>query len=272
MRARLRDERGFALPVVLAIMVVALLLLVAMMSQNISATDTARRDVYQRQALQAAEAGLDLAEYRAYAVSLDARSLLTLQNNPLLTQCVVQVSGTLSVVQLPTIGQWCDASASEGMGNGASYTYRISPPATVSFSSTPGATRTCRSVLTPVLGALLANTTCLLLGDLYTVTELDKVLRREVVSTGMAGPGCPNGSGCVKRRLYATYRFGADSSIPIPANAGLLSLLGQLVTPITNLLTNGGDLRFNIQLYGRDSSFKECSATPPTPANPASGC
>jgi hypothetical protein len=280
MIARLRDEQGFALPVVLAIMVVALLLLVAMMSQNISATDTAKRDTYQRQALQAAEAGLDLAEYRANALSLDASSLLKLQNGlgVLPTQCVVQVSGALSVIQLPTIGQWCDDSTSEAMGNGASYSYRISPPASLNVTLNPsGDLVRCQdvvgllSVLTCTLNGLLGSST------IYQVTNLDKVLRRQIVSTGMAGPGCPSGPRCVKRRVYSTYSFRGQSALPIPSGAsGLGALLSGLTgTALSTLygFINGGDLDLNIRLYGRDAgTFKECSATPPTPSDPASGC
>ncbi len=280
MRARFADQRGIALPVVLAAMAVVLALVPVIMTQNISATDTAKRDVYSRQALAAAEAGLDLAEYRANAVSLDARSLLNLQSGLgiLKSQCVAQVSGALSIIELPTLGEWCPESASESLGNGSSFRYRISPPAALNVTVNPNGDIVRCTNLFP--GNLLAATLNCVLGLntlIYQVTNVDKVLQRRVVSTGMAGPGCPGtGPNCVRRRVTSTYSFRGTSALPIPGTAsglgGLLSgILNLVLGPVTSLL-NGGDLELNIRLYGRDAgSFKECTSTAPN-STPSSGC
>jgi hypothetical protein len=220
-RRLVRDERGFVMGLMVMILALALLLLSVAATQAIRTTDTANRDLNQRQALQAAEAGMDTAMYRADALSVDLRTILNVG-----AQCVAETGGALSF--LP-VGGWCPAVA-ENLGNGISYSYRVSPVA---------------HVPSPAGCPLIALVQC----------TVNHSLRRTIVSTGMAGRGCPNGDGCIKRRLMAKYSTTAQTTT-------LLPLLGLRI--LQNL---------NLQLYQRQaSSFTECSKAPAAGQDPDNGC
>jgi hypothetical protein len=215
------DERGFVMGLLVMILALALMLLAVAATQAIRTTDTANRDRYSRQAVQAAEAGLDTAVYRADALSVDLRTVLNVSN-----QCVAETGGLLTFLN---VGGWCPV-VDEDLGNDISYSYRVSP---------------VTHVAVPPTCPLLALVTC----------TVNHTLRRTVVSTGMAGPGCPNGSSCVKRRLMAKYTTSAQTTT-------LLPLLGLRI--LQNL---------SLQLYQRQtSSFTECSKAAAAGADPDNGC
>lgn len=233
MRSRLAAERGFVVPVVLGVLAVALILVAVAAATALRTTDTASRDVWARQALQAADAGVELAVRRSNAASLDLRNVVGSGTGGLLnlnSQCVVSTGSLLGIITLGSAG-WCPAVA-EDLGSGEQFSYRMS------------SLLDARAFVSGVCG--LVNLNCV----------YDHTLSRKVVSTGMAGPSCPAGPSCVKRRVLA--RLSSTS----PTRTRSTSVLG------VNVL---GSL--NLQLYNRQGdSFRECSATPPDPADPASGC
>jgi hypothetical protein len=268
------------LPVVAMVLTLALMLGGAAVLQATVTTDTAQRDVNGHKAMQAAEAGLDMAQYRMNTLSLDLRSLLDLSpplnlTQNLKTQCVAQVSGQLAIREL-SAGQWCGASETEALGNGASFTYEISPVAVLDLdaSTTPGQETCAKLYPVPPLSNLVNRTLCgaNLNSVLYNVQHLDKVLERRIVSTGMAGPGCPTGPRCVKRRVYSRFTLEGAADLPVPTGtlSGLLGLIGSLLTTLLNNLgSDEADVTFGLYERAPDS-FRECSPVPPS--TPDSGC
>ena len=166
-------ESGYALPIVLLVTTLALILAASASFSALSATDTAGRDVRSKQAVMAAEAGLDAAMAHANNLSLDLDHVLDLTQ-----QCVVSTSGTLSVV-VPTTGEWC-TTVTENLGTGAKYEYRVSPVAHIGSG----------------LPAVL-------------VGNWNGVLGRKIVSTGSID--CP-GIRCVRRRLYVEITANASAT------------------------------------------------------------
>ena len=115
---RLRDERGIALPVALAVLVMAAGLATIAARTGIVASHQSFRDRNVKSASQATSSGLQVAVYRT--------NLLQPGN----TQCVVKdpSTGTLSNAAVQADG-WC-AAQTETLGDGASYTFRISQVST----------------------------------------------------------------------------------------------------------------------------------------------
>ena len=223
----LRSESGFIVPAVIGVLVIALIFLAVAATAALRTTDTTHRDVWSRQALQAADAGIDLAARRANSASVDLRQVTS---GNVSSECVVRTGSLLGILTLGGVG-WCQA-VDESLGTGISFSYRVSSLIDV------------RTTISGTCGAV--NLNCV----------VDHSLSRKVVSTGMAGPGCPSGDRCVKRRVMA--RFASTT----PSRTRVTSVLG------VNVL---GSL--NLQLYGRQAgSYRECTVTPPTPSDPASGC
>jgi hypothetical protein len=220
MRRRARREDGYVIVLVMTVMTLTLALVGVAATQALRTTDTSLRDVHQRQALQAAETGIDAAAYRMDALSVDLRTVLNLSN-----QCVATASGALTFLN---VGGFCP-DVTESLGNGVSYRYSVGP---------------VTDVRVPPTCPLVALVTC----------TINHTLRRTIVSTGMAGRACPNGPGCVKRRLMVKHTTTAQDTTLLPL-VGLRALQ---------------DL--SLQIYSRQTgSFVECR-TNPTGAAPDSGC
>lgn len=219
-RQRLRSESGFVVPVVVGVLALSLILVAVTAAIALRTTDTAQRDVWSRQAAQSADAGLDMAIRRANSASLDLRQVL---NVNLTGQCVVSTNALLGFLSLGANG-WCPA-VDVDLGNGQSFSYYVG--ALVD-------TRTTTTVSCPILNVCTNH-----------------LLQRKVVSIGMAGPGCPGTSRCVKRRTIGRYSASGRTNLLL----GLLSSAPSL------------------QLYARETgTYRECPPTPTTPSDPASGC
>jgi hypothetical protein len=228
LRNRLGSESGFVVPALVGVLAIALILLSVAATAALRTTDTSHHDVWSRQALQAADAGVDLAARRSNSASLDLRQVLNLNLN---AQCVASTDSLLGVVSLGADG-WCPPVA-ESLGTGMSFSYRMSSLLDVRTQS-----GTCGPVL-------------------FLLCVIDHALSRQVVATGMAGPDCPNGTRCVKRRVLARLSSTNPTRTTAVAAIGGLNILGSL----------------NLQLYTRQQgSYRECTVTPPTPSDPASGC
>jgi hypothetical protein len=121
-RERLACERGIALPASTMLLMIIFLLAAAAATGAIAASNQSNRDRGTKGAVAAADAGLDTAMYR----------LNKLKPGPM--QCVV--SGPLQLLLDPLLGTgWCPAvsapvggasSASEALGNGATFSYTMS--------------------------------------------------------------------------------------------------------------------------------------------------
>jgi type II secretory pathway pseudopilin PulG len=161
----------------MAIMVLFILLLLIATATRValSASDTTRRDLQAKRALQAADTGLRMATYQQNALGLDLNMLLNLPQ-----QCVID-TGQLGFQAL-VVGNWCQPVV-EDMGNGVTWSYQVSPVITP-----PGFSN---------LGTLNAQA----------------ALQRTVVAVGtacrVATTACtPGTSGSVSRRLTATLQAG----------------------------------------------------------------
>ncbi len=133
--SRLRhDQRGIALPASIAILFISLLLVSAAALRAQGTTDTARRDLDSKRALQAAETGMRMAVFRTNAVSFDLSFLLANPANPLnlAEQCLARVSPGGALESVPIINTIFSANrrycpgVTEDLGNGATVEYRVS--------------------------------------------------------------------------------------------------------------------------------------------------
>ena len=118
----LRNERGVALPLAAAVMLVLSLLVVALSSNAIQASGSANKDRNTKRALAAAEAGLQVANYRLNAIGPNPASCLT--DRPVRPD---RVTGE------------CPAHSVD-LGNGAQVTYYVTPqlPQGATCGSVPG--------------------------------------------------------------------------------------------------------------------------------------
>jgi hypothetical protein len=152
LRRLVREQSGIAVPVAVMVLLICLLLVSASALRAQGTLGHANRDRWEKQALQAAEAGLRTAIYRTNAGSFDVGVLV---NPSLSQQCLVRVSGQLT--EVPIAGTllggrtWCRVVEGD-LGNNASYSYRVSNTATPNLSSP------------------------------------DRLLDKRIVATGMAGP------------------------------------------------------------------------------------
>jgi hypothetical protein len=117
LRARLRSERGMAIPTVLMLLIVGLGMSSAAIMSTVQSQSSTNRDTRQKQAIAAADAGLDRAVYRE-------NKLVPTSSLP----CVVLGAGGAGAsLQLSTAGAdgWCPAIS--GTVGSNSYTYRVKP-------------------------------------------------------------------------------------------------------------------------------------------------
>jgi hypothetical protein len=112
----LRRQDGIALPVAVISMMLVLGLAGVVLTQSIATGDSADREQRSKRALQAADAGLDVATFRADKVATTT--------NP----CPI-IGGTGFASYLTIAGeQWCP-EVQEDLGDGKSYSYWVSAPA-----------------------------------------------------------------------------------------------------------------------------------------------
>ena len=118
----LRDERGIALPVALAVLFVVAGLATVAVRAAITADHQTFRDRNAKAAIQAAVSGIQEAVYETNLMQ------------PVASQCVTKDSnGQLTVGGVGGSG-WC-AATSEDLGNGASYTEQVSSGTTITVNS-----------------------------------------------------------------------------------------------------------------------------------------
>ena len=111
--ATLADERGIAIPVALAILFLVWGLATVSLRSALGAQHQTERDRQVKRARLAASAGLDTVLYRYNLMQ------------PSSAHCIVESAGTLAIASLAADG-WCP-SQSEDLGDGATYTVRVSP-------------------------------------------------------------------------------------------------------------------------------------------------
>jgi type II secretory pathway pseudopilin PulG len=121
-KQKLSDERGIAVPVALAVLVMVAGLATVAARSGITATHQSFRDRNAKSAIQAAQSALQVTMYRA--------NLLQPRSN----QCVVKdaVTSALSKVAVQADG-WC-APQTETLGDGATYTVQVSQAANVTIN------------------------------------------------------------------------------------------------------------------------------------------
>jgi type II secretory pathway pseudopilin PulG len=121
-KQKLSDERGIAVPVALAVLVMVAGLATVAARSGITATHQSFRDRNAKSATQAAQSALQVTLYRS--------NLLQPRSN----QCVVKdpVTSALSNVAVQADG-WC-AAQTETLGDGATYTVRISQSSNVTIN------------------------------------------------------------------------------------------------------------------------------------------
>lgn len=148
---RLRGEaRGFALPVVMGMLLLMLIFLATAATRATIGLGVSADDVSSKRAVQTARAGVRVALYRMNSAGLDLDQLLRPTD-----QCLIQTGGALALAGLAA-DSWCPP-VTEELGTGASYTYRVS------------------AVLTaPPVGSLLE------------IGTTNHVLERRIVATGTA--------------------------------------------------------------------------------------
>jgi Tfp pilus assembly protein PilX len=117
---QLRSESGIALPAAVIMLFVITSLAAAIASGAVTASNQSNRDRNVKFAVAAADAGIEAATYRINKLV------------PGQTQCVIESAGNLTLTAVSGDG-WCPAQT-EDLGDGASYSYRVSPAAQVTVS------------------------------------------------------------------------------------------------------------------------------------------
>jgi Tfp pilus assembly protein PilX len=110
MYARIASQDGIAMPVATAVMLIMSILVATFFSVGLSVTDSANEDRNSKSALAAAEAGLQTAVYRLNQI-----------RNP-----AVPAGQCLTSVPAAPVGGECPGQT-EQVGNGASFTYYVTP-------------------------------------------------------------------------------------------------------------------------------------------------
>ena len=185
LRTLIRDERGIALPVALAVLFVIAGLATVAAKSAITAEHQALRDENAKRAIQAAVSGLQNAVYQTNLV----------QPGP--TQCVGRNgSGQLAAQAVQSNG-WC-AAMTEDLGGGASYSEQVSQATTVTANSLTvlqrqvastgtvnGVTRRALYTINAATGAQLFPTGYALLAD----NSISMKNNSNVCGNITAGPG-----------------------------------------------------------------------------------
>jgi hypothetical protein len=107
------DERAIAVPVALAVLFLVWGLATLSLREALTSQQQTQRDRDVKRALQAANAGVDAALYRFNLLQ------------PGSLQCITLTAGTLTLTALQSDG-WC-AAQTEDLGDGVTYTARVSP-------------------------------------------------------------------------------------------------------------------------------------------------
>jgi Tfp pilus assembly protein PilX len=114
LRARLRSERGIAIPTVLWVLVISMGLALAASTSAVVSQSGASKDNARKRALEIADSGVQQALYRANKVTNG------IATNPI---CLVDGGGGALAVQNATAGQWC--AAQTGDVGGGTYSYQV---------------------------------------------------------------------------------------------------------------------------------------------------
>jgi Tfp pilus assembly protein PilX len=118
--ARLRQEDGIGLPLMMGVLLLAVILGGWVASASSDSHVSAERDRSAKRAFGAADAGLARAAWRlAQAPSVGADRCLT--------SAATTASGTAQETIAPVVGGACPAPVAASLGNGASYTFTVTP-------------------------------------------------------------------------------------------------------------------------------------------------
>lgn len=117
---RLRSEEGVALPVAVGVLMIILVLTAAVFEQGVVSSGAATEDRRVKRAVQAADAGVDVALHRMGKVIPPAGE------DPCPVVDPLSGGGTDFEEYVSDGGQWWCPAVSEDLGGGASYTYRVS--------------------------------------------------------------------------------------------------------------------------------------------------
>lgn len=169
-RAHLRDQRGFAIPITLIVLMIMLALVGAAALAAVSATNVSRTNVNAVRAQQAADAGLRVALYEYSSLAVDSGTLFAETSiGKINGECY---KGSSNGVETPELAgeeevepgkkrvKWC-VPVTNSLGDGVRYSYVISPA-----------------------NQIVIRSAC----DLLTlVCEWESTVTRTVVATGTAG-------------------------------------------------------------------------------------
>lgn len=126
---RLAREDGYTVVAAIATLTVVSVLVGAALSLALRRQDTAQRDRSVARAIAAADAGADVAGWRMSRalVSAGGSGLLGFTGDVVRQLGCTSVSaGSFSVISGDEADGWCPPTASEDLGDGASYTYSLS--------------------------------------------------------------------------------------------------------------------------------------------------
>lgn len=135
MTRRLRQEDGFVVVTAVIVLLIALLFTTALMARSLSTADAVRGDGQSKAALQAARAGVQLAQWQTAALAAK-----TLAGDPS-TACVTDTGATIAPGAAEADG-WCPV-ISRDLGAGESVRYRIS----TDRDGNPGDSRTTQDIV-----------------------------------------------------------------------------------------------------------------------------
>jgi Tfp pilus assembly protein PilX len=141
--ARLRDQRGFAIPMAIMLLAVMVTMIGAAAVAAISSRSAAQTDLNAVGAQQAADAGLRIASYEYNSLGIDSGMVFAPQtkelNKPIMVKglCYVanSATGTGAPVADEVSGQWCNPVTGT-LGEGANWSYVISQPSQTVLTNT----------------------------------------------------------------------------------------------------------------------------------------
>jgi hypothetical protein len=223
---RFRSEQGIALPVALLILMVVSLLAAAVALTAVAGSSQSRRDRGVKRAVAAADAGISAALYRLN--KLNPQPLTCVVLDPTLNP------PALSLEAIPA-GGWCEPQTEE-LGDGASYSYRVSAAVNVTVNGQDLLQR--RIVST---GCVLADT-----------TPGDCLARAGVKRRALATVGSATG-----RSLFGDYAVISLSDLNLPNS----SIIGGSAGSNGNIaLENSSEICGNVT-YGAGRQFTTANSS-----------
>jgi hypothetical protein len=213
---RFRSEQGIALPVALLMLLIVGLVAAAVALTAVAGSSQSSRDRGVKRAVAAADAGISAALYRLNKLA------------PLPLSCVALGPGGLGLEAIPA-GGWCDPQT-ENLGDGASYSYRVSAGVNVTVNGQD------------LLQRKIVATGCVLPG----VTAEDCLARGGVKRRALTVAASATG-----RSLFGDYAVISLSDLNLPNS----SIIGGSAGSNGNIaLTNSSEICGNVT-YGASGQF-----------------